>query len=63
MEELPDIVTPIAGVTIDDIQVGGQAILLTDDQEKLKQLIWRNKILLINKENALPQPARGDMRY
>ena len=63
MEVWPDMVTPIAEVTIDDIQVSGQELPLTNDQEQLRQLIWRNKILLINKGNALPTPARGDMRY
>ena len=32
---------------------------LTDYQELLRQLIWRNKHLLISKGNALPPAARG----
>ena len=63
MTVLPDIVTPTAEVTIDDIQVGDPDVPLTDDQERLRQLIWRNNHLLIGKGNALPPAARGTICY
>ena len=59
MAVLPDIVTPTAEVTIDDIQVGDPGVPLTEEQERLRQLIWRNKHFLIGKGNALPPAARG----
>ena len=59
MAVLPDIVTPTAEVTIDDIQVGDPDVPLTEDQERLRQLIRRNNYLLIGKGNALPTTARG----
>ena len=59
MEVLPDIVTPTVEVTIDDIQVGDPDVPLSDDQEQLRQLIWRNKNLLIGRGNALPPASRG----
>ena len=39
MAVLPDIVTPTAEVTIDDIQVDGLDVPLTEDQERLRQMI------------------------
>ena len=59
MAVLPDIVMPNAEVTIDDIQVGDPDLPLTGDQERLRQLIWINKHLLIGKGNALPPAVRG----
>ena len=59
MTVLPDIVMPTAKVAIKDIQVGDPDVPLTEDQERLRQLIWRNKNLLIDKGNALPTAARG----
>ena len=59
MAVLPDIVTPTAEVSIDDIQVVDPGVPLTGDQERLRQLIWKNKQLLIGKGNALPPAARG----
>ena len=61
MAVLPDILTPTAKVAINDIQVGDPDVLLTDDQEQLRQLIWRNKHLLIGKGNALPPAAREEI--
>ena len=58
MAVLPDIVTSTAEVAIDDIQVGDPDVPLTDDQERLRQLIWRNRHLLIGRGNALPQPHK-----
>ena len=59
MTVLPDIVTPTAEVAINDIQVGDPDVPLTDDQERLRLLIWRNKHLLVGKGNKLPSAARG----
>ena len=59
MAVLPDIVMPTSEVTIDDIQVGDPDLPLTDDQERLRQLIWINNHLLIGKGNALSPAARG----
>ena len=59
MAVLPDTVMPTAKVAIKDIQVGDPDVPLTEDQERLRQLIWRNKNLLIDKGNALPTAARG----
>ena len=59
MAVLPDIITSTAEVAIDDIQVDDPDISLTGDQEQLRQLIWRNKHLLIGNGNALPPAARG----
>ena len=56
---LPEIVTSTAEVTIDGIQVGYPDVPLTDDQEQLRQLVWRNKNLLIGKGNALLPAAQG----
>ena len=48
-----------AEITIDDVQVGDQGVPLTEDQARLRKLIWRNNHLLIGKGNALPPAARG----
>ena len=52
---------PTSEVTIDDIQVGYPDLPLTDNQEQLIQLIWRNKNLIIGKGNAFPPAARGEI--
>ena len=59
MAVLPEVVSSTAEITIDDIQVGDPGIPLTQDQEKLRQLIWKSRHLLIGKGNALPPAARG----
>ena len=59
MAILPEIVAPTVEVAIEDIQFGDPGKPLTDDQEKLQQLIWKNRHLLIGKRNALPPAARG----
>ena len=60
MAILPEVVITV-DVDIEDIQVGDPGIPLTDDQEKLKQLIWKNRHLLIGKGNDLPPAARGEV--
>ena len=62
MAVLPEIVTSTAEVSIDDIQVGDPGVPLTDDQEKLRLLIYKNRHLLIGKGSALPPAARGTVR-
>lgn len=59
MAVLPEIVSPTAEITIDEIQVGEPGIPLTEDQDSMRQLIWKNRHLLIGKGNALPPAARG----
>ena len=59
MALLPEITASTEQVTIDDIQVGDPGVPLTEDQEKLRQLIWKSRHLLIGKGNALPPAARG----
>ena len=58
MTVLTDIGMPTAEIIIDDIQVGDPGVRLTEDQARMRQLIWRNKHLLIGKGNALPPAAR-----
>ena len=59
MAVLPDIVMPTAEVTIDHILLDDPVVPLTEDQERLRQLIGRNKHLLIRKGNVLSPAARG----
>ena len=59
MAVLPDIGMPTSEVSIDDIQVVDPDLPLTDDQKQLRQLILRNKHLLIGKGNAISTAARG----
>ena len=59
MVVLPEVITPITEVSIDDVQVGDLNEPLTEDQKKLQLLIWEYLHLLIGKENALPPAARG----
>ena len=60
---LTDIVTRTVEVTIDDIQVGDLIFPMTKDHERLRQMIWRNKHLLIGKGNVLPPASQGGGRY
>ena len=60
MAVLPEMVIPAAEISLEeDIQVGGPGKPLSSDQEKLRQLIWANRHLLIGKGNALHPAARG----
>ena len=59
MAVLPDLNVPTQDITIDDIQVGDPGIPRTEDQEKLRQMVWKSQHLLIRKGNALPPAARG----
>ena len=59
LEVPPEVAKSSTEITIDDVQVGDPVVPLTDDQERLRQLIWKSKILLIKKVNVLPPSARG----
>ena len=56
---LPEVGTPTQEIAIDDIQVGDPGVPRTDDQDKVRQAIWRSRHSLIGKGNALPPAARG----
>ena len=56
---LPEVATSSTEITIDDVQVGDPGVHLTEDQERLRQFMWKRKHLLIGKGNALPPAARG----
>ena len=60
MAVLPDIVTPTAEVTIEGIQVGDLDVPLTEDQERLSQLIWKKtSTFLLEKVTYSRQPHGG----
>ena len=59
MTLLPEVILTTVEIKIEDIQVGEPEVRLTDDQEKLRQLIRKNQHLLKGKDNALPPAARG----
>ena len=59
MATLPEVVTPADEKSLEDIKVGDTKEPLSSDQEKLRQLIWANRHLLIGKGNALPPAAPG----
>ena len=56
---LPEVVTPVAEIALEDIQVGDPGEPLSSDQEKLRKLIWANHYLLLGKGNTLPPAALG----
>ena len=58
---LPEVAASSTEMTIDDAQVGDPGVPLTEDQERLRQLIWKSKHLLIVKGNSLPPSARGSV--
>ena len=53
-EILPEVVIPAADISLEVIQVGVPGEPLSSDQEKLRQLIWSNRHLLIGKGNECP---------
>ena len=59
MAVLPEVVIPAVEISLEDIQVGDPGEPLSSDQEKLRQLIWANRHLLIGTGNSLPASARG----
>ena len=50
---------PAAKISLEDILVGNPGGPLSSDQERLRQLIWANRHILIGKGNALPPADRG----
>ena len=59
MAVLPEVATSSTDITIDDVKVGDPGVPLAEDQERLRQLICKNKHLLIGKGNDLPPGAYG----
>uniref|UniRef100_H3H288 Reverse transcriptase domain-containing protein n=1 Tax=Phytophthora ramorum TaxID=164328 RepID=H3H288_PHYRM len=59
MAILPEVVTTTDEVTIEDIQVGDPESNTPEEIDRLRQIIWRRKHLLIGKGNALPPAAVG----
>jgi hypothetical protein len=51
--------TPMSEVTIEDIQVENPEVNTPQEIEKLRQIIWRKRHLLMGKGNALPPAAHG----
>ncbi|OWZ01718.1 reverse transcriptase [Phytophthora megakarya] len=58
---LPEIpISTTAKVSIEDLQVGGDSRSATPEEiERLRQIIWKKRHLLIGKGNALPPAAKG----
>ncbi|KAE9168139.1 hypothetical protein PF005_g28510 [Phytophthora fragariae] len=56
---LPEVTQSTEDVTIEDIQVGDPTVNSAEEINRLRQLIWRRRHLLIGKGNALPPVARG----
>ena len=59
MAILPGVVIPATGVSLEAIHVRDPGDPLSSDKEKLRQLIWANRHLLIGKVNSLPPAACG----
>ncbi|GMF33859.1 unnamed protein product [Phytophthora lilii] len=59
MAVLPEVTATTEEVKTEDIQVGDPGDSSTEEAEKLVQIIWRYRHLLIGKGNALPPAARG----
>ena len=59
MAVLPEVDVMLSEVKIDDIQMGDRGVPLTKEQEKLRQLIWKKRNLLMGKGGYLPPAARG----
>ncbi|OWZ08883.1 LOW QUALITY PROTEIN: reverse transcriptase [Phytophthora megakarya] len=60
---LPEIpISTIAKVSIEDVQMGDSGSATPEEIEKLRQIIWKKRHLLIGKGNALPPAAKGAVR-
>ena len=55
----PEVATSSTIYSIGDVQVKDPGVPITEDQERLRQFIWKNKHLLIVKCSALPTAAHG----
>ncbi|OWZ22677.1 hypothetical protein PHMEG_0002591 [Phytophthora megakarya] len=59
---LPKIpISTIAKVSIENLQVGDSRSATPEEIEKLRQIIWKKRHLLIDKANAQPPAAKGVM--
>ncbi|OWY91979.1 reverse transcriptase, partial [Phytophthora megakarya] len=57
---LPEIpISKTAEVSIEDLQVGDSGSATSEEIERLRQIIWKKRHLLIGKGNALPPAAKG----
>ncbi|OWZ01266.1 reverse transcriptase [Phytophthora megakarya] len=57
---LPEIpISTTAKVSIEDLQVGDSGSATAEEIERLRQIIWKKRHLLIGKGNALPPAAKG----
>ncbi|POM58112.1 Hypothetical protein PHPALM_37289 [Phytophthora palmivora] len=61
MAVLPEVTTTTEEVKIEDLQIGDTKINTPEEIERLVQIIWKRKHLLIGKGNALPPAAKGVM--
>ncbi|POM65064.1 Hypothetical protein PHPALM_19297 [Phytophthora palmivora] len=59
MAVLPDVTAITEEVMIEDLQIGDTNINTQEEIERLVQIIWKRKHLLIGKGNALPPAAKG----
>jgi hypothetical protein len=59
MAVLPEMIFTTEEVSIEDIQVGDPEVNSPKEIERLRQIIWRRRHLLIGKGNALPPAAVG----
>lgn len=59
MAVLPEVTVTTEEVKIEDLQIGDAKINTQEEIERLVQIIWKRKHLLIGKGNALPPAAKG----
>ncbi|POM80503.1 Hypothetical protein PHPALM_1656 [Phytophthora palmivora] len=59
MAVLPDVTAITEEVMIEDLQIGDTNINTQEEIERLVQIIWKRKHLLIGKGNVLPPAAKG----
>ncbi|POM77020.1 Reverse transcriptase, partial [Phytophthora palmivora] len=59
MTVLPEVTATTEEVKIEDLQIGDANINTQEEIERLAQIIWKRKHLLIGKGNALPPAAKG----
>ncbi|POM67621.1 Hypothetical protein PHPALM_16346 [Phytophthora palmivora] len=59
MAVLPEVTATTEEVKIEDLQIGDANINTREEIERLVQIIWKRKHLLIGKGNALPPAAKG----
>ncbi|POM62666.1 reverse transcriptase [Phytophthora palmivora] len=62
MAVLPEVTATTEEVKIEDLQIGDAKINTQEEIERLVEIIWKRKHLLIGKGNALPPAAKGVFR-